>query len=480
MNKGIAQARIIFIDILFVAFLLLMQLLFSSADSDTQLVLTAVLAIMVISFILISSFSALKRIDCYMIFMSLSFFFMFGEQLLYLFGIRVDEMWIYRGLLRQDTIYVTAFFTLYTYLVMHLGYSLVLHKRVSKVNLPDENADMGSRKRLMKAGIVVALIAIVPTAYYLGRKIFLSIILGYGEMLNEMNINGEGGIDTLVVILSSFMIPALLSMFIAKNKESRWPWVLIAVYVIAYMLSGSRIDSFCLMCGILYANILVHSKLTKKSFVTILVVGVSIAVVFSFVSHSRNNQESTNKEVASQLVEENPVTEILKEMGFTFCATGVVIEHCPSDKPFLYGQSYLSGLLYALPNAITGSYYTKTPEVDSGFKDYISTGGGIGSSFIAEGYYNFGWYSILLFLLYGYMGGVLCCKLERSVNRCNYSKIFLYIGIFCIVVLYVRSDTRTFFRHLVWTYAPIYLYSKANNKSRRKVVRYKDLQEIET
>jgi len=405
MNKRTAQARIIFVDLLLVAFLLLTQLLFSSADSDTQLVLSAVLSIIVMAFILISSFGVLKRIDCFMIFMSLSFLFMFGEQLLYLFGVKVDEMWIYRGLLRKETIYITAFFTLYTYLVMHLGYTLVLHKRVAKLILPDENADLKSRKRLMKAGIIVAIISLVPTSYYLGRKIFLSIILGYGEMLNEMNISGEGGIDTLVVVLSSFMIPALLSMFIAKNKGSKWPWVLVAIYVGVYMLSGSRIDSFCLMCGILYANILVHSKLTKKSLVTILVVGVSIALVFSFVSHSRNSQESSNKEVVSQLVDNNPITEILKEMGFTFCATGVVIEHCPSDKPFLYGQSYLSGLLYALPNAITGNYYTKTPEVDSGFKDYISTGGGIGSSFIAEGYYNFGWFSILLFLLYGYLGG---------------------------------------------------------------------------
>lgn len=471
MDKRLEQGKIVFFDILLISFLLIIQQVFSSGDSDSQIKLTAVLAIAVIAYILFSSFRILRRVDCYMIFMSLSFFFMFGEQLLYLFGIRVDDMWLNRRILKQETIYITAFFILYSYLVMHFGYTLMLHRRKRKIILPDENADIWSRKMLMRAGKVVAIVVLIPTVYYLGRKIYLSTILGYGEMLNTMVIDGGAGTDTLIVILSSYMIPALLSIFIAKNKESKWPWLLIVIYVVLYMLSGSRIDSFCLICGILYANILVHSKLTHKKIIVIFLIVLFVATTFSFVSHKRNSSD-TRKEVMTQLVENNPLSSILKEMGFTFCSTGVVIERCPSEKTHLYGKSYLSGILYILPNSITGNYYTKTSEVDFEFRDYISTGGGIGSSFIAEGYYNFGWWSLLLFFVYGCLFGILCNKLERSVDKCNFSKIFLYLGIFCIVVLYVRSDTRTFFRHFVWTYVPIYIYSKSGRLKKRVAIRF--------
>ncbi len=469
-KRKFSQAKMIFFQFFSIAILMLLELAFSSADSDIQIKLIAILGLVIITYILTSSYSAIKRIDGYMIFMVLSFFFMFGEQELVLLGIKMDNMWIYQGYLRHDTIYSLGFFTLYTYLLMHLGYSLTLHRRVNIIYIPDKDSDISSRKQLMKAGIVISLVVLYPTVRILIQNIILNMTMGYGERIYGTVQSGEIGTDTIMGILASLMIPALLAMFIG-GQDSKWPWIPIAVYCGLYMFSGSRINVFCMLCGILYAHFLVHSKLSKRKFLTVLLVGFSIATLFSFVSHWRNNIDSSNKEIMSQLVENNPVFEIVKEMGFTSCATGAVLQHCPSDKPHLYGQSYLCGLIYILPNAITGNYYVKTPEVDSEFKDFITPHSGIGSSFIAEGYYNFGWFSLILFLFYGYLIGVFCNKLERSVNRCDFPKIFIYIGIFCIFILYVRSDTRTFFRYLVWDYVPIYLFCKliSSRKVRRTV-----------
>ncbi len=447
--------------------LVILELFFLSADSNSQIKLIALLGVSTISYILFSSFLLLRRIDGYMIFMVLSFIFMFGEQLIYLFGIQIEDMWLYRGLLRKESIYETGFLTLYSYLFMHLGYLMSMRMRVKKVLLPDDSSDWRSRKLLMKAGISIAIIVFIPTMYVLIQRIILNIAMGYAEGLNSTTLNGNIGADTFIVILSGMMIPALLAMFIAKKRRAKWPVFFIIVYITLYMLSGSRMNAFCLVCGLLYAYFLLFSKMTKKKFVFIILLGITIAAFFSFVSHSRGSSD-TNQEVLSQMIEDNPIILILKEAGFTSCATGVVVEHCPNDKPYLYGKSYLSGLLYMLPNTITGNYYTKVSDVDTEFSDYISNGGGIGSSFIAEGYYNFGWFSLILFLLYGYFWGILCDRIERSVNSCNYPKIFLYIGMLCIVVLYIRSDTRTFFRNLVWTYLPIYLFCKIKQRSSKK------------
>lgn len=471
-NIGTAKLGLIVSDIFLIGILMLVQQFFSSADSEIQIGLVAVLGVIITAYILIGSYNVIKRIDAYMIFIALSFFFMFGEQELFLFGIKMEDMWIYRKYLKIDTIYITGFFTLYTYLVMNIGYSLTLNKRVRKINIPDENSDIKSRKLLMKAGIIISLAVLYPTVNVLIQNIVLNMTMGYGERIYGTVQNGEIGADTVMLVLASLMIPALIAMFIGKNNNSKWPWIPIAVYCGLYMMSGSRINIFCMLCGIFYAHYLIHKSLTKKTFVTVLLVGLAIAFLFSFVSHWRGNMDSDKKEILSQLVEDNPAIAIVKEMGFTSCATGAVIEHCPSDKPYIYGQSYLSGLIYVLPNAINGNYFVKTPEVDSGFKDFITPHSGIGSSFIAEGYYNFGPFSVILFFIYGYLMGVFCKNLERSVNRSDYPKIFLYVGIFCLFILYVRSDTRTFYRNFVWGYLPIYLYCKfLSSRSLKKVIK---------
>lgn len=460
MRRKTAQMAMIFFPILAIGILMLLQLAFTTADSNVQINLIAVLSIITIAFILISAYKAINRVDGYMIFMALSYIFMFGEQVLFLLGIKTDDMWIYRGLLRKDTIYSLGFLTLYTYLVMHIGYSLTIHKRVEKVIIPDEYSDIKSRDLLRKAGIVISILVLYPTVNNLIQNIILNMTMGYGERIYGTVQNGEIGADTILGIMAQLMIPALIAMFIGKKKDAKWPWIPIALYCGLYMLSGSRINIFCMLCGILYAHFLVHTSLTKRTLVIVIVVGFTIATLFSFVSHWRGNIQSDSKDIMTELVEDNPLIEIVTEMGFTSCATGVVIEHCPSDKPHLYGQSYWCGLLYILPNAVTGNYYVKTPEVDSEFKYYLTTFSGIGSSFIAEGFYNFGWFSLILFFIYGYLLGKLCCNLELNVNRCNFPKIFLYVGMFCIIILYVRSDTRTFFRYFVWNYVPIYLYCK--------------------
>ena len=472
MNVGELQLRVIIIDILLIGLLMLMQQLFSTIEPNNQIGLVAVLGLNLTAYILIVSFNVIKRIDGYMIFMALSFVFMFGEQELFLLGIKMEDMWIYRKYLRYDTIYITGFFTLYTYLVMHIGYSLTLYKRVIKVNIPAENLDIRSRQLLMKAGIIIAILVLYPTVDDLIQNIILTMTMGYGERIYGTVQNGEVGTDTIMGILTGLMIPALLAMFIGKKKDSNWPWVLIFIYCGLYMLSGSRLKIFCLLCGIMYAYFLVHSSLTKRKIISVFLAIFAIGTLFSFVSQKRGDIDSDSKDIIVQLVDNNPVIAIFKEMGFTACATGAVLEHCPSDKPYLYGKSYLSGLVYTLPNAFTGNYYVKTPEVDSQFKDYITPGSGIGSSFIAEGYYNFGWLSLLLFFVYGYLFGVYCNKLERVVNACDFPKIFLYIGLFCIIIFYVRSDTRTFFRNFIWYYVPIYLYCKVL-KSRRSKIKYR-------
>lgn len=150
-------------------------------------------------------------------------------------------------------------------------------------------------------------------------------------------------------------------------------------------------------------------------------------------------------------------------------STAIVVEKCPKFVEHLNGKSYISAVAYILPNFVTGNYFAKVPGVDDTFKKYLAYGdSGIGSSYIAEAYFNFGVGIYLVMVLYGFMLGKLSEKIEEYIFKGDYLKLFLYIGIFGIIIFYVRSDTRTFFRNFIWFYLSIYMVAKLILNKRKK------------
>ncbi|MEG2570639.1 MAG: O-antigen polysaccharide polymerase Wzy, partial [Clostridia bacterium] len=116
-----------------------------------------------------------------------------------------------------------------------------------------------------------------------------------------------------------------------------------------------------------------------------------------------------------------------------------------------------AGLLYVLPNGITGNYYAESESVDEVFAPYLTSYGGVGSSFIAEGYFNFGAASLLLFFIYGIILAVLQNAAEKSYRTGAYASFFACCSSFMLISFYIRSDVRTFARYFIWNVAPVIL-----------------------
>ena len=272
------------------------------------------------------------------------------------------------------------------------------------------------------------------------------------------------------------MVPALLAMFIAKKEEQKFPIVFIFVYVALYLISGSRMRAFILLIEVLYVYIRVHKKVSKKLFFKLLVLLLVGVLIFGFISSIRtfldrgHTLSESIVESIEKAKENNPLVDAVAEAGYTFMATAVVVEKCPENVEPIGGRSYLSAIAYVLPNFFTNNYFGRTPGVDDTFKKYIAYGNsGIGSSYIAEAYFNFEYGLFVLMIIYGFILGKMSEKIEDNIFLCDFLKLFLYMGMFGIVIVYVRSDTRTFFRNFVWFYLTIYYFSKTlpQRKKRR-------------
>lgn len=430
-------------------------------NGEDQIRILAVLGIvlLVVSLGLVYYFR--NKFDCYSILLVLIFCFMFGQQCLFLFRIYPKNLTILSGRVSEAGIYQTGFLVLKSIIMLNIGYFMNKNGNVNK-EICDSMQNEHVRKRLYKAGCVFFAIAIVPTFIVLGRNIVVTFTMGYGERILNVAYKSSG-IHNLAGIIASYMVPALFALFIARKPGTRWPVLAAIVYMILYTLSGSRINTMVLLIGMLYVQTNLFSKVNFKRTVKYAILLLLVFFIFSTVSIARNDIGAGKdagkiiQESFTSVADNNVFVSVLAEAGYTFCATATVVDNCPVREPYMYGKSYLSGLVYVLPNGLTDNYYLKVKSTDEVFQGYLNSYGGIGSSFIAEAYWNFGEYALLLMLLYGIIIGRVCRKLDTAIAETDYLTIFTQTYIIVTIAFYVRSDCRTFFRNYIWFCLPVIL-----------------------
>ena len=196
--------------------------------------------------------------------------------------------------------------------------------------------------------------------------------------------------------------------------------------------------------------------------------GVGLSLLLVVISNVRNALIGTGNlfEIISMSFsassKDNYIYNLISQIGSTAVTNTCVLENCPSPIPYNYGLSYLVNIIKIVPDFL--SLFSNVKDVDTIFHSFLTPNSGIGSSFIAEAYYNFGYFSLIVFLFFGWilkkidsMNDKALSEWERDEEIINVEGIqtriiaekyaMLY---FCSMILfYVRTDTTGFFRNIV-------------------------------
>jgi hypothetical protein len=151
---------------------------------------------------------------------------------------------------------------------------------------------------------------------------------------------------------------------------------------------------------------------------------------------------------------DNPAVSMVSEMGGSATTVAYTIELVPESRPFDYGASYEVGLLTLLPNI----FWDLHPAIAHGTPNswliwtvdpyQAAQGGGLGYSFIAEGYLNAGWAGVILV---SGMLGFAFAKLATSFSSTgDLAKIACTATILAFTLKYARSDCTEVVRGVVW------------------------------
>lgn len=400
-----------------------------------------------------------KEWDIFLVFVIMSYLFSFGQCILAAFGYKlgVFAFSMDRGFFSNKEILDASVFGFIAIALTGMGFcfhrcSIKYEKLSNKPVLTDN--------RLCRVAWGLLVVSVVPTFYELYKDMTTVFLNGYVNTLGNAT-----GIDKIFVLLSGFYESAILILYCFEEKRRKTVYLALGSYALLQLLGGSRISVFRLAIVLLVISNLYRREISKKRAVLICIFGLVGVFAFSLVSSARNyiylasNVQLFLRETVTDLIENNFLFSAIKEMGNTQVINTLVYALCPKKVDYRYGMSFVRSIYSIFPNFLNLEYIS----IDEVFSPYYTvTNAGCGASFIAEGYWNFGYLSVFFFIALGYVWGTLSNSFKRFCNL-KYVKpesFFVIIYLMYYMIFLVRSESIELGRSFVYYAAIPILISK--------------------
>lgn len=467
VNKKNMQRALILLFVLFVDFVLLLLNCFEQVEQVLTFTGGFATGTLILTEILL--YKTTNKINFFLLFIGVGFAFEFGQSMsVFLGGYNsMNPSWflnINSGYFNGNEIW-EAFFFMHMLMMSFVTAYIIFYKNNTQINERKYESAIPQRrfKKECLIGYFLLVISIVPTFYMLRKDIMTIQVYGYGATLQA----ASGGIEKIFVLLSEFFPISIVWLLIYEKRKQGTLMILIltAAYMLLQLLGGSRIQVFRFGIILFMIYSLYYKRINKRNMMFFLVVGIIGVFVLSLISSIRtmiyasNNLIELIQKAALNLWENNFIVETLRELGNTQLINTLVYKECPKVVDYAYGTSYLKMIFSVVPN-LWGGVHPSSVDVDSVFSSLYSKTTGLGSSFVAEAYWNFGFLSFIFCFVLGKIFAYIdiglneVCRLDTKDNK---HTVYIYFYICFLLIFWVRSSCNGFGRSLIYATIPIVL-----------------------
>jgi oligosaccharide repeat unit polymerase len=390
----------------------------------------------------------------YIMFLLAAGMFNGGQLLLEVF--RLNPNGILENQFTSDALLRTIIYVLLGLTLFHLGALVSRFHSFTSLRRKLEDTDI----RIVGWGLFV--VAIVPAVMLLKDAITAvmssNILALYGN-------DDPTGFHAIPLLLSKLLIPSAL-FILAGSRKSRFgvgiSFVIVLSYTLIMFVLGLR--SAAIMP--LLAYIWLYDRLVRRipRIWIVLIGSIVFFLIFPIIAVFRTQSLATIDIAGGITGIDNPALAIISEVGNSMLTVAHTMDLIPLIRDYDLGQGYLYALLTIVPNF----FWELHPSVAHGLAadwlswqidpGYASIGGGYGYSFIAETFFNFGWYGVLLMGAIGYTFARFARSAEETNSAAKLAMFACFLSFFLIIA---RGETASIVRPLVWyslfPYCAIYL-----------------------
>lgn len=271
-----------------------------------------------------------------------------------------------------------------------------------------------------------------------------------GGYVGIYDIEKSWGLSLLVLVSGYFVPGALLMLGGASTMRSAvLPLSLIALNAMVYFFIGLRSTAVMPLIAAIW---LWHIKIRRipavllfsAAFFALFVVFPTIAVIRDIPAERRS---SIGAYIESFSNINDSVSQIFSETGSTIYPVLLVKQETDVSKDFLYGGSYVKGVAKVVVPARYIDLYEEYNSLGEYITDvYNKDGSGLGFSFIAEAFINFGVAGVVL--IPAILGYFLASLTWRSVDQKR--PLWIIFAALCIsyVPFFARGEAMVLFRQI--------------------------------
>jgi oligosaccharide repeat unit polymerase len=384
----------------------------------------------------------------YPLFMLAAGMFNGGQAFLEAFGLNKGGM--LGGRVPVETMVPGLYLVAISLLALHWGaLQAVARKRPQP---PDANLCGPARQKATRSvGWILLAVAAVPAFLLLRDSV--SVVLDYGYVW----LYRREAAGALIWTLSGLLIPGAIFLLAGSSGKRAFQALALAVagvYAGANLFMGTRGAVTMSVVSVAWIFDRVGKRIPRWFMA---VAAVTALLVFSLVRDVRETagalRPSWSEQFETITSVQDPLVASVGEMGYSFVAVAHTLALVPQTRPFDFGVSYLYAAFGLVPNlgwevhpgvahGLLSRWLTETAD-----PVFAASGGGLGYSFIAEAYLNFGWFGGPLSLL---IMGYLVTRLFLLGDSQDPVKPALVASFLWSFLIFTRGESAIVFRNVTW------------------------------
>jgi len=394
------------------------------------------------------------------IFLILTYFFHFG-QLFILVLFPEFENPIFNYILYYDHITVKNALSFSLFVILFTGLGMLL----SMSDYSNSLKESGGKKlftltsyQLRKIAWVIIFVTFPIQVFLDFTKIIISFREGY---IATYFIGIPGFIGAIASISFSGFILLLLS-YKNKPKIALKILIFIILYLIITMLIGNRGFQLIRIIMFLYVYNTAIAKINVKKlilysflFYFLTVFLVSIATVRAFT----DNRAAIFLETFLDNIMGNPLKILFSELGGTINTVCLTLQQVPQTRDHAYGLTYLASIFTIFPDV--GDVFSDINQFSEFQKNLV--GSALGGSYIAELYYNFSIWGIVIATGFGIFINKISEKLHFYLTNELYLHFIYLTPLYFQILWWARDNFSSLLRPFIWNLLFVYLVKEFLN-----------------
>jgi oligosaccharide repeat unit polymerase len=338
---------------------------------------------------------------------------------------------------------------------MHLGALLGTWRRQAAGPARWKLQQAGARQdsRMGWIGGVLVGISIIPAIWTIRAGV--SMVQKGGYMALYQTATSSADDDAWYFMFASGLVPGALYLAGADLDNRRLRWIariLILSFSTGMLALGTRAAFYQNTVALLWFQHHGVRPIRKAAWGLLLVGGLLLATLVywsrEYAGHSLMSWASFQEAGVHAI---RHVTEPLSEMGSSVLIVIFVQDLVPLERDLGWGESYYQALLSMLPGSVVGDHFRSRETEESWLCHAVSpetarAGGGLGFSFIAEAYMNFGIGAPLFLGITGFFLG----RFAAWVHALGRSSRLAFAACAISILLFsARASSLSFLRRII-------------------------------